>query len=1108
LCYSFRQMLKHKNIGTGIFFSLALVAVVLFFGKAVVNAAGESYLFYYHSSDEKNIEDSLSSNVFNSPTGISGLTATSVYAKGGIFGNSPYPFFLEPQISQAQGKPVYIAQYFCNESNQFSNSFQKIGDIRITLQIIPNLSKSTIEDQNHRIPATIRMTNAAEMTGNGNTVAFDYGTDRSKVPGSCLPSSTKTGTQNIGLSNYNHLINSAQQAWTGVKTTAEHDCTGSCANGGTTGNGADDDNATCIGNSSTTLEWIACPLITALSTATEKINGFIENQLDFSTGQFLPSAGGVHKAWTIVKDLVSSVLIILLLVMVISQAVGTGFFEAYTVKKVLPRLVIAVIGMQISWQLCIFFIGIANDLGRGLAEIIAAPFGGPNNLDLGSLLRNLGLGASIGVEVGLTALLVSSVFLSAILAPGALLVGFSIFMAVLVGLATVLLRNVIIIFCVMLSPMALLLWVMPNQGLQKYWKLWSDNFSKALLLFPLMVGIIYAGRIFAYVVGGAAGGATNVGFLNTIMILVGFFAPYAFLPKAFKWGGSLLSMGANAVSSNWVMKRGGELGRKELREHMERRQGEIASQYNPKGSMFGLERSKFGVGKFKVPSLAARGRLATRLQAGSFLPTERGRRLTIAKGDKWKSERNDEALAFDKRLMEMGFAHGYKNEYIDRDTGKLVKVDIEPSLKAGKQALVDMAGYDGDDPSLKRAAEMAIVQLKDSNSIWELQNARIGGNGKFAGLRVGDLPIWQKKLQTTSDLWSWAGPKRPDLIPTVTAEQYGNSDMDIMRTLAHYAPEEYKESKQGDNESDADYKKRINDEWAGQKGQNYRQRNGNYLSTRLKEVKETQGKLGNDLRLTDPERLTKSLRHGYASAGDAAGYAEGWWDEINNQIDKGNTAASQEMFKQFVQLASTGQGALGVLNHLSSGEVRAKFNKALGGNNSEANKNDIVDALITAARSNPAEAKVILDSLATTKNANVALGAVNRTTTTAAQGVPAAPPPPAAAAPPVPAAGAASTTVQPRAPGAGPAAAPGTASTEPAAEPVGNFNFDNMTEAVARGVERAARRNENVAERFTPPRTVSLGEGGELRIPHKPGEIISPGGVVVPPERRTRPPEE
>jgi hypothetical protein len=705
--------------------------------------------------------------------------------------------------------------------------------------------------------------------------------------------------------------------------------------GGGGGSGSSDDTSACITNSTTTLEWLGCPIITAISKGADIMNNTIEGLLNFSTSSYLPNNGGAHKAWTIIKDLVSSVLIIFLLIMVISQAIGSGIFEAYTVKKVLPRLVIAVVGMQLSWTLCIFIIGIANDLGEGIKQIMAAPFGGGGNLDLPSLLHHLS-GEWAGVtELTLTGALVSSIFLGAVFLPGALLVVFTVLMAVLVGLATVLFRNIIIIACVMFSPLAILLWVAPGQSMRGYWKTYSDNFTKALLLFPLMIAIIYGGRIFAWI----AGDIGTAGFLDLIMVLVGFFGPYFLLPKAFQWGGSWLKAGSNAIANNAAVKKGGELGRKELGETLKRKQGEFASQYNPDDKMLKFRRGKLGFGRFKIPAPAVDGRMASRIRSGKILPTERNRRLTIRQGDEWKSERNDEALAFNKRKMEMGFSNGYEHDYRDPDTGELKHEKIEPGLKAGKQALVDMVGYDGNDPMMKRAAEMAIVQLKESNSIWELQNARIGGDSKWSGMRVGDTDAWQKKSQTTSEVWGWYGGKRPDLIPTVTSEEYGQNDEEIMKTVAKYAPEKY------EGKTDAD--------WTA-----YKQRNSGYLSKRLKEVRKKQDQLKTPhVRLDDPDRQAKALRDGYANASDSANYAEGWWDEMIAQANKGNATAQQEMLRQMMQLAGTGQAGLQVLGHLAAGPLRVKVNNALGGNDSE--RGDVLGKLIQMGKATDQESQEI-----------------------------------------------------------------------------------------------------------------------------------------------------
>jgi hypothetical protein len=538
-------------------------------------------------------------------------------------------------------------------------------------------------------------------------------------------------------------------------------------------NGKGDDTSACIANSNTTLEWLACPLITAMSKSAELLNSAVEKQLDFHPADFLPNDGPAHKAWNVIKDLVSSVLIIILLIMVISQSIGTGVFEAYTVKKILPRLVIAVVAMQLSWDLCIFLINFVDSLGTGLASLLAAPFGGPGNLDLGSLLNHEGPGAGVTVEVTLTAALVSAGFLGATFLPGAFLIAFSIFMAVLVGLASVLLRNIIIIACVLFSPLALLVWVMPGSAMQGYWKQWRENFTKVLLLFPLMIGIIYAGRIFAYV----AGGAKNVGVLNIIMILVGFFAPYYFLPKAFKYGGSLMSQAAKAAESNAAIRKGREVGRKELGDWQKRRIGAQAKKYDPSNADY----VKWRRGKFGLPVVAG-GKLGqtmlSNLKAGRVIPTPRSMATTIQKGEQWSGDEDAIEAAKIKRAQDKAAADPSRVKSFSVDeNGNLRVSNVTLPTQAGKMAIMEAMGSADD-----RTAGMAIERFLDTQSFVELgsnlvpvkdeglkQKLRASGAEVFTPtdvqiqenpdlkdtvfVRGYELPRWQSKLNASEKLY-------------------------------------------------------------------------------------------------------------------------------------------------------------------------------------------------------------------------------------------------------------------------------------------------------------------------------------------------------------------
>jgi hypothetical protein len=384
----------------------------------------------------------------------------------------------------------------------------------------------------------------------------------------------------------------------------------------------DDDTSACVANGGTTLEWLLCPLTLAVGKSADKMNIFIENQLNFSTNQFLPDSGsnaGVYKAWTIIKNIATSVLIIVLLIMVFSQAVGNGIFEAYTIRKILPRLVFAVIAMQLSWEICIFFINVANHLGEGLAQLITAPFGGKDNLDLDSILNHLSNFWAGAANVGLAGALVATGFLAISNPAGAILVAFTVILSVIVALATILFRNVIIIACVMLSPLALILWVIPSSAMKKYWNLWSDNFTRALLLFPIMVGIIYTGRIFASIVGGLNG----PGFIDFIMVLVGFFGPYYMLPQAFKWGGSIMSQGYGAIS-----KGGNALGKKP-KEYLSARKEEYAKERKrqsqervAEGNPSFIKGDHFRSGKYDPMYLF--GKTGTRLREAKLATYEAG----------------------------------------------------------------------------------------------------------------------------------------------------------------------------------------------------------------------------------------------------------------------------------------------------------------------------------------------------------------------------------------------------------------------------------------------------------------------------------------------------
>src|SRR3990167_635578 len=211
--------------------------------------------------------------------------------------------------------------------------------------------------------------------------------------------------------------------------------------------------------------------------------------------------------------------------------------DPYAVRKLLPRVVVAVIAIQLSWELCQFLIGLANDVGVGIRDILLQPFGGPGNLDLNSILTELNPAWAAASQPLLLLALFGGVILGAVFLPGVFVLALSLFIGVFMAFAVLLFRNALIIALGLFVPIALLLWILPGQSTQRYWKFWSDNFTKLLLLFPLLMIIIYTGRIFAWIVADSG----KAGFIDYLVVLVAYFAPYFIIFKAYKWGGGILS---------------------------------------------------------------------------------------------------------------------------------------------------------------------------------------------------------------------------------------------------------------------------------------------------------------------------------------------------------------------------------------------------------------------------------------------------------------------------------------------------------------------------------------------------------------------------------------
>lgn len=238
-----------------------------------------------------------------------------------------------------------------------------------------------------------------------------------------------------------------------------------------------------------------------------------------------------HNAWNSFRAFALGLLIIAALIMVVSQALGLEIVDAYTIRKVLPRLLFAAIFISLSWSILELLTQLSNDAGNGMRELIYAPFKGMANLG-GSIaggsivsLTLIGTGGALAFGwIGLLSFVLTGLLSS------------------LVAAAVLILRKMLILLIVMMAPFAIAASVLPNT--RKMYEVWKNTLVALLVVFPIITSFIAVGRVFSTVAFHSPGSQT----INQLIAVIAYFAPYFLITTAFKMAGGAIAQVAGMLN--------------------------------------------------------------------------------------------------------------------------------------------------------------------------------------------------------------------------------------------------------------------------------------------------------------------------------------------------------------------------------------------------------------------------------------------------------------------------------------------------------------------------------------------------------------------------------
>ncbi len=309
--------------------------------------------------------------------------------------------------------------------------------------------------------------------------------------------------------------------------------TGTGSTGGATSGApsTQDDLKSCY-QSGFSLGWVLCPFINLVDSGLGQLKDLIKGSLEIKGSEITDNKGdfgGAYKAWQNFARLSLIMLVVGTLIMVISQAISVGPFDAYTIKKMLPRLVIASVAIPLSWFFLTFLIRVSNALGAGVESLMKESFSIGSSGRITDVI-NFG-GADGGTTVTFLSLVAGGLLGLIALIPLALgaAIGF------ILGFAVLAFRKVIVIALLIVSPIAIAAWAVP--GLQKWTDKWWDLYIRALAMYPIIMLFISTGAVISSLFLGTGSGTGASGSANRILAIIAYFGPYFLIPLTFKFAG-------------------------------------------------------------------------------------------------------------------------------------------------------------------------------------------------------------------------------------------------------------------------------------------------------------------------------------------------------------------------------------------------------------------------------------------------------------------------------------------------------------------------------------------------------------------------------------------
>ena len=297
-------------------------------------------------------------------------------------------------------------------------------------------------------------------------------------------------------------------------------------------------------NGADALGWILCPVIKFLHATVQNIyDSIIEPFLQVNVSAFNTSSG-TFQGWQVFQGIANVLFVILFLFVIFSQVTGIGI-DNYGIKRILPKLIVTAILINISYFICQLLVDASNILGAGLEGIFSNVQINGSAVSTGqsaltTAITGLVGAAGIGGAIATAEMWVPALIVPLLLGLITILVSVA-FMFVLLGV-----RQAGVIILVVVAPVAFVCYMLPNT--KPIFDKWKKMLEGLLMLYPIC-GALIGGSALASKILTSSSNNFFMHLLAALLTVVPFFFVPKLLQGAFSAmgniGGKISAMGSN-----------------------------------------------------------------------------------------------------------------------------------------------------------------------------------------------------------------------------------------------------------------------------------------------------------------------------------------------------------------------------------------------------------------------------------------------------------------------------------------------------------------------------------------------------------------------------------